>query len=307
VDSVWSEEILVPSANVLGYRLIFEAETWLRRICWTALLVAEGPAWVESLDEQFRKRLEAQSSQNSSRWYLGVDAEEELLWSTSHGQLATLLRRQAIKDEIYRLCGYHGELLAKRLESVSLVRNTLAHGRAISEESIRILKADLSVIRGAVDRFKNETLYAQIEIVSIGDGLPDDLYEFMFAFKNLDRGIRGQQLFVGVTDDLVSLVRLPVDPWGWPDGRKLRDHLGEVAHLIVCILANKSGDEFQILMPRRLPLNDKMQVLTRFMMPELLANSMTDTPFEKQPATSSCWPRLWFYENRRPDQELLSD
>lgn len=292
---------------MLGYRLIFEAETWLRRICWTALLLAEGPAWVESLDEQFRKRLESQSSQNSSRWYLSVDAAEELLWSTSQGQLATLLRRQATKDEIHRLCGYHGELLAKRLESVALVRNTLAHSRAISEESIRILKADLSVIRGAIDRFKNATLYAQDEIVSIGDDLPHDLYEFMFAFQALGRGIHGQQIFVGVTDDFVSLVRLPVDPWGWPDGRKLQDHLGEVAHLIVCVLANKAGDEFQILMPRRLPLNEKMQVLETFMTPELLAGSMTDTPFEKQPATSSCWPRLWYYENRRPDSDFQTD
>jgi hypothetical protein len=115
VDNEWSWEVLFPSANAFGYRLIYEAETWLRRICWTALLLAEGPAWSVSLGEQFRKRLESQSVNNSSCWYLGVDAQEELLWSTTHGQLAALLRKDSIRHHLHRLCGFHGELLAQRL------------------------------------------------------------------------------------------------------------------------------------------------------------------------------------------------
>lgn len=32
VMSEWSDEILFPVANAEGYRLVFEAETWLRRM-----------------------------------------------------------------------------------------------------------------------------------------------------------------------------------------------------------------------------------------------------------------------------------
>ena len=85
----------------------------------------------------------------------------------------------------------------------------------------------------------------------------------------------GQQLYVGASRDFLYLIRLPVPPGGWPDGRKLRACLGLVSHLILCVLANKVGDEMQIVVPRRLPLDDKMEVLNRFMTPALLVDAWT--------------------------------
>lgn len=307
MDSEWSEEVLFPAANAVGYRLVYEAETWLRRMCWTALLLSDGPAWASTLDERLRQRLESQSRSNSSRWYLGVDAEEELLWSTTTGQLAGLLRRNSIQQHLHRLCGFYGELLAQRLESVALIRNTLAHNRAVSDESITILEGDLSVVRAAVKRFKITTLYGGDDLglpddYSPADDIPeDDLFEFLFVFEDLHKTVPDQQVLVGGNEDFLSLARLPADPGGWPDGDKLRAHLGSVAHLIVCVLANKSGAEFEILMPRALPLDNKLEVLRRFMTHAVLLDSWTDIPPEKQHPTSSCWPRLWFYENRRPE------
>ncbi|WP_133148012.1 hypothetical protein [Mycobacterium lehmannii] len=300
MDSEWSEEVLFPSANAIGYRLIFEAETWLRRICWTALMLSQGPSWAGSLDESFRKRLESQSANNRSRWYLGVDAEEELLWSTTHGQLASLLRRDVIQEQIHHLCGFYGELLASRLESVAMIRNTLAHSRAISDDSITILNADLSVIRAAVSRFKWSAVYTEGDLVSLDDDVPEDLFDFLFAFNERQNTLHGQQLFVEANADFVSLIRLPAPPWGYPDCAKFRRQLGEVAHLLVAVLANKEGSEFQLLMPRNLSTEDKIEVLYRFMNPDLLLHSWTELPFEKQPTPACWWPRLWFYENRYP-------
>ena len=214
------------------------------------MLIAEGPEWVVVLDEPLKKRLETQSANNRSRWYLGVDAEEELLWSTTHGQLATLLRMDSIQPHLHRLCGYYGELLARRLESISQIRNTLAHSRAISDESIRILRGDLDVIRAAVERFKEKTLYADQDIVSMGDDVPDDLFDFLFAFEDLQSRTAGQQLFVDASEDFLSLVRLPAPPGGWPDTAKFQRHLSEVAHLLVCLLANKTGENFRSSCPQ---------------------------------------------------------
>jgi hypothetical protein len=309
VDSEWSEEVLFPSANAIGYRLIFEAETWLRRICWAALLLSEGPAWAASLDDQLRKRLEKQSKINSSRWYLGVDAEEELLWSTTHGQLAALLRIDSIQHYVRRLCGMAGEILALRLESIAQVRHTLAHNRAISEDTLTVLGGDLIVIRNAAKQFKSRTLYALSDVMGGYpdqrlDKVPDDLLEFFSAFEDLSQEAwkSGQQVFVDANPDFVNLVRLPVEPFDvWPDGIKLRKHFGLLSHLILCVLANKTGAEMQVVLPRNLPFEDKMEVLEAFLTRKVLQDAWTTKPPEEQDPAGSCWPRLWFYENRIPE------
>jgi len=242
----WSGEVLFPGANARGYRLVFEAETWLRRICHAALLLAEGPAWAAKLKPDMRNRLAAESKRNAERWYLGVDAEEELLWSTTHGQLVEVLRLPAIQVALRELCRMDGEILASRLLSVSKVRNALAHNRAISDETLTILMGDLTVIRAGVDHFKSKTLYATSEIVSLSS-TPVDLTDFMDEFYVLEEGFPRQQLFVSADPNCVSLVRLPVEPFGlWPSARQLRDALSIASHLVLCVLANKQGDELQV-------------------------------------------------------------
>lgn len=306
MDSEWSEEVLFPSANAVGYRLIFEAETWLRRICWVALFLSEGPAWAASLDNRLRKSLEQQSKINSSRWYLGADAEEELLWSTTQGQLASLLRMESIQSRLRHLCGLNGELLSQRLQSMAQIRNILAHNRAISDDSLTVLKGDLVVIRAAAKRFKARTLYARTDIVSLSDDAPDDLYPMLAAFDELEDTVwkrYGQQVFVAANEDFIQLVRLPVEPFdSWADGGKLRATLGMLSHLILCVLANKDMPEIMIVLPRNLPSEDQLEVLNRFMTRAFLQEIWTATPPEAQSPASSGWARLWFYENRRPDE-----
>ncbi|MBY0287274.1 MAG: hypothetical protein K2X52_09000 [Mycobacteriaceae bacterium] len=302
----WSDEVLFPPANAIGYRLIYEAETWLRRICWTALLLSEGPAWATAIDGSLRKRLEYQAKSNSSRWYLGVDDEEELLWSSTQGQLATLLQMTSIQSTLERICGLSGALLAQRLQSIAHVRNTLSHNRAITDDTLTVLKGDLVVVRAAVQRFKRSTLYANMNLRSHGpDEIPDDLAEFVDVFQEQAdaASIRaGQQLVLSANEDFVELTRLPVEPFEtWPDGKKLRTAFGMVSHLMLCVLANKNGDEIAVVLPRTLPLEDKREVLKRFVSPAVLQNSWTLVPPEEQDASASCWARLWFYENKFPE------
>jgi hypothetical protein len=180
MNSEWSGEVLIPAANVTGYQLAYEAETWLRRICLTALLLAEGPAWAANLDRRLRERIEEQSRQNSARWYLGVDAEEELLWSTTHGQLAALLRLPSVAAQIADLCGVQGGFLSDRLATIGQIRNALAHNRAISNDTLTILRGEMTVVNAAVGRFKRNTLYAGSDIFL--SEFPDDLAVLGAAF-----------------------------------------------------------------------------------------------------------------------------
>ncbi len=135
----------------------------------------------------------------------------------------------------------------------------------------------------------------------VGDGMPEDLWEFLVAFEELEPEFSDQQLFVEADEDFVGIVRLPVPPFSeWPDAGRIRSCLGLVSRLILCVLANKTGDEISIVMPRSLPLDDKLEVLSRFMTPALLRDAWTETPPEEQNPADACWPRLWFYENERP-------
>lgn len=299
MTATWSGEVLIPSANVEGYELVYEAETWLRRICLAAFLLADGPGWVTHLDPQLRGKLERQSTQNSARWYLGVDAEEELLWSTTHWQLAELLKSPRVQSQLLRISGVPGDVLANRLRLVSDVRNAFAHNRAISEDTLTVLRGDLAVIRAAAGRFKETTLYANPEIHT--HGYPSDLKTLGCAFEAVCRALPRQQLFMAANDDLIFLVRLPVPPFGrWVKAGELRRLLAQFSQSLLCVLANKEGDEVQIVMPRTLPEAAQLGLLERFSNLAGSEDVWTQRPPEEQHPADACWPRLWFYENRRP-------
>jgi len=296
MKSDWSGEVLIPAANIEGYGLVYEAETWLRRICLAALMLAEGPAWASSLDPQLRSRLEAESMRHGTRWYLGIDAEEELLWASTHGQLARVLQLSAIAHAVQHLCGARAVDLADRLRSIALVRNALAHNRAISDATLTILQSDLVAIRSAVDEFKVNTLYAESEI-HLRD-YPSDLKRIGSEFDRLADAAVGQQMFLSANDDFVFLVRLPVDPFGrWPRGDRIRDGLGVASRLLLCVLANKTGDEVQFVIPRSLAYPEMSEVTRRFVGMVSVDPFWTDVPPTAQHPANSSWPRLWFYEN----------
>jgi hypothetical protein len=297
----WSGEILIPEANIAGYKAVFEAETWLRRLCLAALLLADGPAWAVTLNPGLRSQIEDESQRNAARWYLGVDAEEELLWATTQGQLRQLFELDSLQPYLRRLCGLDGSVLCARLASVGQIRNALAHSRAISNDTLTILQGDLEIVRAAVERFKQATLYARSEILL--DNFPSDLSVIGETFVETSKGFPRQQLFLSATDDFVFFVRLPVEPLGrWPHAARLRESLDAASHLVLCVLANMNGDELCLVVPRALPDEEKLETLRHFMTEEVLRDAWTDRPPASQHPADICWPRLWFYENRRPER-----
>ncbi|MEJ7706168.1 MAG: hypothetical protein WKF82_02150 [Nocardioidaceae bacterium] len=296
MNSEWSDEILISAANLQAYSLVYEAETWLRRVALTSLLLAEGPAWATKIDSSLRGRLQAQSRINGTRWVLGIDAEEELLWSATLGQLAEVLTAKDIANQVLSLTGTTGVVLASRVKSIAEVRNALAHNRAISDDTLAVLNGDLVVVRAAARRFKSQTLYAESEIL-LGSA-PADLLSFAASFEATAQGLRGQQLFMSANDDFVMLVRLPVEPFGqWPNIGRIRDLVGLTAHLLLCVLVNKQGDELQFVFPRALPEAEMLKLLDRFSVVASSSAAWTDRPPEAQHPADASWPRAWYYEN----------
>ena len=300
MHSEWSEEILIPGANLHAYAMVYEAETWLRRVALTGLLLAEGPAWATKIDASLRGRLQAQSKTNATRWVLGIDAEEELLWSATLGQLAQVLATPAIANQVTHLTGTTGQTLSNRLRSIGEVRNALAHNRAISDDTVAVLTGDLVTIRSAVRRFKSKTLYARSDIITAT--APPDLESLASEFEVAARRLPAQQLFLSANDDFAMLVRLPVEPFDrWPRVGRVRELLGMSAHLLLCILINKQGDELQLVFPRALPDTEKFTLLERFVDVVSSPEAWTDRAPDAQHPANASWPRAWYYENR-PEQ-----
>jgi hypothetical protein len=107
------------------------------------------------------------------------------------------------------------------------------------------------VVRSAARRFKANTLYAKSEILL--NAAPADLASLAAAFDSMAQALPGQQVFMSANDDFVFFVRLPVEPFEmWPRADRLRELLGLTAHLLMCVLVNKQGDEFQLVVPRAL-------------------------------------------------------
>jgi hypothetical protein len=189
-----------------------------------------------------------------------------------------------------------GPVLASRVKSIADVRNALAHNRAISDDTLAVLNGDLVVIRAAARRFKSRTLYAESEIVM--GSAPSDLVSFALSFEATARDLPGQQLFMSANDDFVTLVRLPVEPFDrWPIGR-IRELIGLTAHLLLCVLVNKQGNELQFVFPRSLPEAEKLKLLNRFAAVVSSSGAWTEQPPEAQHPADASWPRVWYYENR---------
>lgn len=300
MNSTWSGLILIPGANTRGYELIFAAETWLRRISLTALMTTHGAAWELAIDDKLRSQLSKQSKWNSARWYLGVEAGEELLWSTTHSQLSTILRIESIQGALNELAGMSGEVLAARLDGISKIRNSLAHNRAISPNAIKVLEGDLVVVNAAVSRFIDATLYAPVEIHM--DPEAGKWASLVNALELESQKHPSQQFFVGTTPHFIQLTRLPVEPFDrWPNISKFKAELDPVTPWLVSCFVNIGGDEFSIVVPKSTDLETLVLISERFSRIARLPSCWTTTPPESQDPAYSSWPRAWFYANSPED------
>jgi hypothetical protein len=164
---------------------------------------------------------------------------------------------------------------------------------------LTILLGDVAVVRAAARRFKQHTLYAKYQIFL--DDFPTDLAAIGPAFESLAARYVREQLFFAANDDFCFVTRLPVEPFGrWPKPARIGEALALGRHLILCLLANKQGDELQLVVPRSLDPDAMVQVLERFIVAACDKRTWTNEPPHGQHSGDLGWPRLWFYENQEP-------
>jgi hypothetical protein len=111
---------------------------------------------------------------------------------------------------------------------------------------------------------------------------------------------------MSANDNFVMLVRLPVEPFDrWPRIGRIRELIGLTAHLLLCVLVNKQGDELQFAFPRSLPAAEKLKLLDRFAIVVSSSDAWTDQPPEAQHPADASWPRAWYYDSSQSPQSQV--
>jgi hypothetical protein len=276
-------ELLVPKINLTVYKQIYSLEGWVRRICLTVWMGCYGESWRENLDPRLRKALESRLRRNNQRVYLGAETASDLMWQATQAELAQMLAAESVAPIVRELTGADPEFLTGKLEEIREIRNLLAHNRALSDRTHRILAGLLASLEEAVDTFKLKLLYE----------VTKDYRNYTDIEVKDDRPFQG---FTAQSEDFVEFVCLPVERSSrWPDARLLLKTYHENLDEIVAFCLNKDGDEFSILMPLKIAREARDNIYKKF-----LENGAvwTNVSFERQSPRFVCNPKIWFYENR---------
>lgn len=289
------EEMLLPQINGDIYFLIYDLENWLRRICLTVYMIEYGSDW----ENHVPKKIKHRNSRSQELIYLDADSEGNLIWSLTHGELAQMLLNSAVWNRVQELTGFSQERFSQKLNELREIRNILAHNRALSERTSIIAKGIIESLHLVIDRFKNNFLYSSnIEIIE--DNIDDEVCIY-FSNKMKDNDWGKFQAYMAGDEVLYSLVCLPVGrECHYPSAYKFLSKFNGVMESILAIQVNKMGDEFNIVIPRKVSKEICIKIIDILLEKDDL---FTCKEFESQHPKYICNPKIWFYENRRPINE----
>jgi hypothetical protein len=296
----FQHELLIPDRNGDIYFSVYEIENWLRRICLAACMIKHGIDWPRKIDSGVAKRLRGRLNRNRQLFYLGAETDDNLIWMTMHRELHSLLFHSDLWPIVKDLTQFTRDRLSGKLQELNDIRNLLAHNRAFSQQTETVFRGLEAAINRGIASFKSKLLYPQYEILDDTD--PDGL-NVAFQDELVGNDWSKFQAFLGRSDFFYKFVCLPVsrehDP-AYISGARLLRQYADHLQLIIAFTVNKTADEYCVLVPRGVPLADAKALSTLFVSdPDV----WTAKRFVEQDAQYICHPKIWFYEDRRPEPE----
>src|SRR5712692_3937950 len=251
----------------------------------------------------FRKSLntfKSRSKESEELFYLDLDADDNLIWTATQGELKTLLLEDAIAHQIKALTGFSKSTLSQKLDELKEIRNILAHNRALTNTAITIVTGIIVSLMQGVKHFKNRVLYADLKS---GDELTDKV--FSYFNEKMERNDWGKfQAVAFMKGDIYELACWPgpnQDSNGtYPSASKLLEIYKDVLDNILAIAINKRGDEYTVLFTQKINDGAIKRIINLFIkVPDI----WTQTSFEEQNPKFVCNPKIWFYEHQRSIEE----
>ena len=296
----FKDEMLIPSINGEVYYQIYEIENWYRRICLTAYMKEFGAEWMSHVPTQILNTFKSRSKKSEELFYLDLDADDNLIWTATQGELKTLLLEDAIAHQIKALTGFSKSTLSQKLDELKEIRNILAHNRALTNTAITIVTGIIVSLMQGVKHFKNRVLYADLKS---GDELTDKV--FSYFNEKMERNDWGKfQAVAFMKGDIYELACWPgpnQDSNGtYPSASKLLEIYKDVLDNILAIAINKRGDEYTVLFTQKINDGAIKRIINLFIkVPDI----WTQTSFEEQNPKFVCNPKIWFYEHQRSIEE----
>jgi hypothetical protein len=292
------DEMVIPKVNSKIYNQIFLTENWLRRICLAAYMTKYGDHWEDEVPKGIVNYQSKILDKNRDYFYLDTEDDENIIWLSTYGQLAQLLLSDKVIDNVISLTGFSHEILNSKLNELGAIRNKLAHNRALTETTDKIADGLFKSFKSAIVNFKKQLLYnsGPIHFEDSDDAIAK--YYNSINYKPFN----SVSNFIAISNEYYQLVALPAtELMSYPYfhiGKLLR-FFEDYTKYILTFLINKSGDEYSVLIPKVIDRAVTIGIIDRFL--DSLYDIRTVKEYTKQDPKDICHPKVWFYENRLPE------
>lgn len=297
---VFRDELPVPEANIVVYEQIYVLEQWLRRIAYAALMARYATNWQRAISDAFANDLKRRLRQLNGRVHLDCENSDNMIWLLTLDELGDVLLAEGTWPTVKSLSRLPKHVFETRLADLREIRNVVGHNRAVSANTALLTAGIAVALSSGIESFKAQLLYSDSARIHFGS-VDEDNVPGLFARWEVKSDPRSQVMLME-GEHFYSLTRLPIEPFdSHLKVRSFLDAMAPLAHDVLAVLVNRMGDEFTLAWPKRASDKVHERVMNFFFVDD--HQRWTQTPYEKQSPSAICDPRVWFYENQRPDAE----
>ena len=297
---VFRDELPVPEANLVVYEQIYVLEQWLRRIAYAGLMARHATNWQRTLPEALTNDLKRRLRLLSGRVHLDCENSDNVIWLLTLEELGEVLLADHTWPTVKALSHLPKRVFETRLADLREIRNVVGHNRAVSAKTALMAAGIAAALSSGISSFKDQLLYSDSDAIHFGS-VDEDSVPGLFARREVQFDLRSQVMLTE-GDHFYSLTRLPTEPFeSYLRVRTFLAAMEPLTHDVLAVLVNRTGDEFALAWPKRASGAVHQRVMDFFFTDD--RDRWTQTPYEHQSPSAICDPRVWFYENRRPETE----
>lgn len=298
---IFRDELPVPTTNITIYEQLYVLEQWFRRVALAGLMAPYGSTWKSALPSELMGDLKRRLKQLEGRVHLDCENSDNVIWLLTLDELRQVLLTDSTWPSVKRLTGLSRGLLESKLDELREIRNVVSHNRATTENTLVILNGLNASLRSGIAQFKDEFLYPtngawkQDPDTDSVEGLVPSL------FAELEDGNDWSSFQPMLSESTLyfSLTSLPTEPFAYLNVNRFLEKMKDCERGILALLLNKTGAEFTLTWPKAVTDPEHDQIVRFFF--SCRHPHWTDTEYHNQRVSAICNPRVWFYENARPE------